>query len=175
MGKIESPVDVVCDAGPLIHLDELNCLDLLSDFSLILIPEVVWQEVFRHRPAISLPTALQCEQSRSAENLSDQLAALSQLLMLHRGEMEALRLCLLSKKRLLLTDDTAARLAANQLGLSVHGTIGLLLRAIRRSQRSREQVLALLRILPTHSSLHIKRDLLEEVITAVQSCAVIIK
>jgi predicted nucleic acid-binding protein len=169
MDRIESSGVIVCDAGPLIHLDELNCLDLLSDFSRILIPAVVWEEVLKHRPDISLPTASQCEQSRSHENLSEQLVALSQLLMLHRGELEALQLCLLSNSRLLLTDDTAARLAANQLGLSVHGTIGLMLRAIRRSQRSREQVLELLRILPTHSSLHIKRDLLEEVIGAVQS------
>jgi hypothetical protein len=29
---------VVCDAGPLIHLDELDCLDLLADFSRIVIP-----------------------------------------------------------------------------------------------------------------------------------------
>jgi hypothetical protein len=28
---------VVCDAGPLIHLDELGCMDLLLDFS-----EVLW-------------------------------------------------------------------------------------------------------------------------------------
>ena len=40
---------VVCDAGPLIHLDELGCLDLLADFSGVLVPEAVWQEVKRHR------------------------------------------------------------------------------------------------------------------------------
>jgi hypothetical protein len=28
-----SLVGVVCDAGPLIHLDEIDCLDLLSDFA----------------------------------------------------------------------------------------------------------------------------------------------
>ncbi len=27
---------VVCDAGPLIHLDELGCLSLLSDFDDVL-------------------------------------------------------------------------------------------------------------------------------------------
>ena len=41
---------VVCDAGPVIHLDELGCLNLLSDFTEILIPEAVWSEVQRHRP-----------------------------------------------------------------------------------------------------------------------------
>ena len=45
-----SPVDVVCDAGPLIHFDELGCLDLLTDFRAVLVPEQVWREVQHHRP-----------------------------------------------------------------------------------------------------------------------------
>lgn len=48
MNKV--PLDVVCDAGPLIHLDELGCLDLLADFRSVLVPEQVRQEVERHRP-----------------------------------------------------------------------------------------------------------------------------
>lgn len=40
---------VVCDAGPLIHLDQLGCLDLLSDFSVVLVPDAVWSEVLKHR------------------------------------------------------------------------------------------------------------------------------
>lgn len=31
----------VCDAGPLIHLDELGCLALLSDFARVLLPASV--------------------------------------------------------------------------------------------------------------------------------------
>lgn len=42
---------VVCDAGPLIHLDELDCLDLLGDFPEVLVPEAVWREVLKHRPS----------------------------------------------------------------------------------------------------------------------------
>ena len=42
---------VVCDAGPLIHLDELGCLDLFGDFSEVLVPEAVWREVLGHRPS----------------------------------------------------------------------------------------------------------------------------
>lgn len=41
---------IVCDAGPLIHLDELGCLHLLNDFEEVLIPKEVWQEVEHHRP-----------------------------------------------------------------------------------------------------------------------------
>jgi hypothetical protein len=45
-----SPLVVVCDAGPLIHLDELGCLDLLADFGTVLVPEQVGREVEHHRP-----------------------------------------------------------------------------------------------------------------------------
>jgi predicted nucleic acid-binding protein len=40
---------VVCDAGPLIHLDEVGCLDVLADFAEVLVPEAVWQEVHGQR------------------------------------------------------------------------------------------------------------------------------
>lgn len=56
---------------------------------------------------------------------------------LHRGEQEALALATKHEDALLLTDDTAARLAAGVLGLGVHGTIGVLIRAIRRAQRTK--------------------------------------
>ena len=54
---IESvPPLVICDAGPVIHLDELGCIDLLSSFSRVLVPVAVWQEVQRHRiRALALP------------------------------------------------------------------------------------------------------------------------
>ncbi len=46
----KSALSVVCDAGPLIHLDELDSLPLLSDFDKVLVPEQVWQEIEKHRP-----------------------------------------------------------------------------------------------------------------------------
>jgi hypothetical protein len=51
---------VVCDAGPLIHLDELDCLDLVGDFPEMLVPEAVWHEVLRHRPAALDKKRLRC-------------------------------------------------------------------------------------------------------------------
>ena len=65
---------------------------------------------------------------------------------------------------LLLTDDAAARIAAKSLGYRSHGTLGVLLRSIRRSQREREAVIAILRTLPKVSTLHIRQSLLEEII-----------
>ena len=46
----QGPPLVVCDAGPLIHLDELDALGLLVDFAEVLVPDAVWREVERHRP-----------------------------------------------------------------------------------------------------------------------------
>jgi hypothetical protein len=51
----------------------------------------------------------------------------------------------------------------------VHGSIGILLRAIRRQQRAPHEVLFLLRDLPSRSTLHIRADLLEEIIARVKS------
>ncbi|MEA3416015.1 MAG: hypothetical protein U9R02_07655 [Thermodesulfobacteriota bacterium] len=39
MDKTKTTMTVVCDAGPIIHLDELGCLHLLSDFQEILLSE----------------------------------------------------------------------------------------------------------------------------------------
>jgi len=47
------PFLTVTDAGPIIHLDELLCLDLLRDFKTLLIPRAVWDEVIRSRPRLT--------------------------------------------------------------------------------------------------------------------------
>ena len=51
MVRNDPPAIVVCDAGPLIHLDELESLSLLSDFE-VWVPKGVWDEVYIHRPTI---------------------------------------------------------------------------------------------------------------------------
>ena len=42
---IENTTDIVCDTGPIIHLDELGCLDLLADFKEILLTVSVVEEI----------------------------------------------------------------------------------------------------------------------------------
>jgi predicted nucleic acid-binding protein len=90
---------------------------------------------------------------------------------LHVGETQALQLAQEHGADLLLTDDTAARLAANQMGLLVHGTLGILLRAVRRQQRDPRTVADLLRTIPSRSTLHIRANLLNEIIAEVESIA----
>lgn len=68
---------------------------------------------------------------------------------------------------LLLTDDTAARLAAKSVSVQAHGTLGIVVRAIRRRQRSPEEVLALLAAIPSRSTLHVRPALLQDIIARV--------
>jgi len=49
MGRIRSKTSVVCDAAPIIHLDELQRLHLMEDFEKVFVPEIVRKEVLTHR------------------------------------------------------------------------------------------------------------------------------
>ena len=84
------------------------------------------------------------------------------------GELEALSLMDNSPAALFLTDDAAARLAAQSLGYRVHGTIGILLRSIRRNRFSLSEVIERLLAIPLKSSLHIRPSLLNGIIERLQ-------
>ena len=160
---------VICDAGPLIHLDELYCLSLLDDFNAILIPAQVWQEVTRHRPEALAKFGPSFQSVNIVLSSDPSFQTLAQSLSLDIGEQAALSLLARHPQAIFLTDDAAARLAAATIGYRVHGTIGILIRAIRRQQLTRDTVLALLRQLPMQSTLHIRSSLLEEIIARLES------
>jgi predicted nucleic acid-binding protein len=157
-------VGVVCDAGPLIHLDELDCLSLLTDFEMVLVPEQVWQEVAYHRSQAFEKTDVPLQRTEVVISAESPFQALVKMLSLDLGEQAALTLMSQHPQAIFLTDDAAARLAAVTLGYRVHGTIGVLLRAIRRQQRTREEVLAILQKLPQQSTLHLRTSLLQDII-----------
>jgi predicted nucleic acid-binding protein len=162
---------VVCDAGPLIHLDELGSLDLLLDFEQVLVPLAVWREVARHRPHVlepdpdRLPHLRQVVVEREAPAA---LTALARSLVLGAGECEALLVALQQPGLILLTDDAAARLAAEALQIRVHGSIGVLVRAVRMERRTREQAIATLQSLGERSSLHVRPALIDEVLSTLR-------
>jgi len=161
---------VIADAGPVIHLHELGCLDLLADFGSVLVPEAVWLEVERHRPS-AFASSGDLFIRRAAKQYSPLVKALTPLYGLHVGEQDALHLCAEFGNCLLLTDDTAARLAAQSLGIAAHGTLGVLIRTIRRQCLTKAEALALLRDIPIRTTLHIRPALLAEVIAEVEAKA----
>lgn len=162
-----SPGLVVADAGPLIHLDELSALDVLSDYTAVLVPNAVWIEVHHHRPQALRQGNIKLV--RQSAPVSEKVNAITALYTLHHGEREALSLCCENGINLLITDDTAARLAAKSLNIAAHGTVGLLIRAVRQKLRTPSEVLNLLAAIPGQTTLHIRQSLLNEVISRVKA------
>lgn len=162
MEKIDAAL-VVADAGPLIHLDELSALDVLRKYSAVLVPHAVWLEVCTHRPKAleNIDVRFVHEQSPV---ISEKINALATLYTLHRGEREAMELCLTKSVGVLLSDDTAARLACQAIHIQTHGTLGLLLRAVRLQIRTAQEILGILESVPEKSSLHIRPELLRSII-----------
>ena len=167
MARTEPGPLVVCDAGPLIHLDELGCLDLISDFRAVLVPEQVWREVEHHRPSALSHPQVRLEHMPVDILTNASFMAMTRLLALAAGEQAALSLMRDHPNAIMLSDDGAARWAANRLGYRVHGTIGILLRAVRRGQRAAGEVLHHLRAIPTSSTLHLRPSLLADIIEQV--------
>jgi len=165
-GMIESPSKVVCDSGPIIHLEEINSLHLLSDFREILISNVVDKEIKRHRRIDfkSLPVVLVPEKIPDNEFL----LTLCRIYSLDAGEIEALAYMENNPQAIFLTDDASARMVAEQMGYKVHGTIGILVRSIRRGQMEVEAVLRILKEIPSQTTLYIRPSLLDDIILKIK-------
>jgi predicted nucleic acid-binding protein len=159
----EAPFKAVCDAGPIIHLEEIGALYLIEDFHEILLSPAVKDEVQKKLPNlfvsvgppfVVLPHALPADQT---------LIAMCRAFSLGTGESEALALMEKDPTAVFLTDDSAARLVAERMGYKVHGTVGILLRSVRRNQLKPKEVLSLLNNIPQKCSLFIKPSLLDEI------------
>ena len=118
---------VVSDTGPLLHLGEADALTLLSWVGEVSIPTAVDREMNRQnqfwqnqKPTWIRGRALTDSHKADAE-------AWEQAGLLGSGEAEAIALARQVRADWLLTDDAAARLFAQSLGLEVHGSLGIVL------------------------------------------------
>jgi hypothetical protein len=119
---------LVADTGPILHLHEARALHLLPLIGTVFLPPPVVAELRSHSPSLwpgAFPEWVK-PQTLLSEN---QLRALQwqRAGLLHGGEAESLALALEIKPDWFLTDDAAARLMAESLGLEVHGSIGVVL------------------------------------------------
>ena len=158
--------NVILDAGPIIHLDEIDSLHLLLDFKKLIIPDAVWREVEYHRPSVFKHKDVNFEKVNVV--LGEDILSVCRLFCLGNGELEALALCSQYPDSILLTDDASARLVAKTLGMRAYGTIGVLLRAIRRKQITPYEAIRILEGIPLKSTLFIRRSLLHEIIDEVK-------
>jgi predicted nucleic acid-binding protein len=168
MGRIRSKISVVCDAGPIIHLDELDCLHLMEDFEKVFVPDIVRKEVLAYRGVTFEDSNVRWNGISHRFPMEAPLETMYRIFSLDAGEVAALAFMSEEPGLMFLTDDAAARVVATKLGYNVHGTIGILIRAVRRDLMKPQEVIGTLRRIPLKSTLHIKASLLEEVISSVK-------
>ncbi len=110
---------VVADSSPLIALERIGRLDILSGlFGAVVVPTAVAKEIaakgflssWMIEQALPNPTDVRLHES-----------------VLHAGEREAIELALQTKADRLLLDDEPARRLAQDFGLPVTGTLGVLI------------------------------------------------
>lgn len=141
----------VADAGPLIHLDEIDSLELLSVVDEVLIPQTVYDEL----EGGTVPSALDEIEYELVE-----ADATESSVDLDPGETAALAVAS-ERSAILLTDDLAARDAAKDLGVDVHGSVGVLVLAFSRGKLSKSEAVDLMRALQTETSLFITDAVVE--------------
>jgi predicted nucleic acid-binding protein len=123
---------LVSDTGPLLHLYEAACLDLLEHAGTIAVPQAVDSEMAQHvrewrtrKPSWITVTSV-------ITPYDAQATAWQQSGLLEVGEAEAIALAHQLGAAWFLTDDAAARVFAAALGLEVHGSLGIVLWATAR-------------------------------------------
>lgn len=128
---------IVSNSGPLIHLAQIDRLQLLRDiFGKVIIPEEVRVEVIDMgknegaADAFLLEDAIEEEWIIVERNSDERVKEIAEKAGIDAGEAEAI---MLGKKEnsLILLDDLAARRFAAGLGLEVAGSVGVILRATK--------------------------------------------
>ena len=156
---------IVSDTGPLFHLTEARALQLLELTGEVHIPRQVAVEMAYLVSDWRTPAWITVELLR--EPHSSEAVAWQHAGLLDAGEAEATALARQVGADWLLTDDAAVRLFASELGIEVHGSLGILLWAAAAGHLDRIEVEAALSRLAA-SSLWVSGRVLEEARSALQ-------
>ena len=114
----------VADAGPLIHLGEVNWFFVLETFSIVWVSPEVASEATCYQPKWqeAAPTNIKIEPPK-AENWG-WWAKRTAFVELDKGEQSAFALWYSHQDAILLCDDLQARIVARDFGIPVIGTVG---------------------------------------------------
>jgi predicted nucleic acid-binding protein len=119
---------LVADTGPILHLHEAGALQLFPLIGKVFLPPVVIAELRAHSPSLWPDAFPEWAQTQTLLSENQQRALQWRRAgLLHGGEAESLALTLQIKPDWFLTDDAAARLMAESLGMEAHGSIGVVL------------------------------------------------
>jgi len=145
-------VTVVLDAGPIIHLDQIDSLELLSSFDKLILPEKVHEEV----SAGDEPSELEkLELKRIEAEDTDEFDDLDE------GESSGLSIARNVDDAVFLTDDLEARQKAKELGIEVHGSVGVVASGFRRGKLDFDEAADKMRALQEETDLFVTDAVVE--------------
>ncbi|MBI2632626.1 hypothetical protein HYW75_06480 [Candidatus Pacearchaeota archaeon] len=162
MGKIK---EAVFDAGPFIHLSEINQLELIKLFSTILTTSYILEECKHLRKEIIKFKHIQEAILKSTAN--DFVKYLVNRYNIDFGEATGISLCKQERIKLFFTDDLEARDVAYNLGFEAHGTISIILRTYKENIISKKETIELIEKLYKGSSLYLSKDLKDWIINEI--------
>lgn len=145
-------VAAVSDAGPLIHLAEIDSLELLSNFDTLLVPEAVSEELERG----GVPDGISALSYELVEANTEGVESQE----LDAGERAALAIAN-AREVVLLTDDLAARESAAEDDVEVHGSIGVIALGDARGAISKDEAASRMRALQRETSLFVTDAVVE--------------
>ncbi|MDE2799559.1 MAG: DUF3368 domain-containing protein [Gemmatimonadota bacterium] len=164
---------VFCNSGPLMALSKIGALDILFRlFGQVRIPTTVYREVVIEGEKQGYLDARVIEMAIRQKQLIVEDVALDDLpfeiISLDLGEKEAIYLGTKEPDSLVLLDDLKAREEAKRLGLTVKGTLGVLIQAYRENLISFSEVNAFLEAIVAHEDIWISAALCREVLKRIE-------
>ena len=159
VGKISA----VADSGPIIHLTEIGCLQILSIFGNLHVPEAVWAETVEcgRIPKDDFLKLSNVERHKLSQSDVIRFVERNNLKTLHLGEHQCLYLCKQISVSILLTDDLAVREKAKYLDLIPVGPLGVVVKAYRLGRISKTEAVRYITALYDVGSLFVTRSIVE--------------
>ena len=145
-------VTIVLDAGPVIHLDQIDSLELLSAFDRLILPEKVHEEVSSGGVPSKLENLeLERVEAEDIEEFDD----------LDAGESSALSIARNVDDAVFLTDDLEARQKAKELSIEVHGSVGVVAFGFGNGEIGFDEAVSKIRALQEEADLFITDAVVE--------------
>jgi predicted nucleic acid-binding protein len=164
-------VKAVSNAGPLMALGKLGLMSLLHAlYDPVLIPAAVYEEVVTRGLAQGQPDAYAVQLAIARNEIAvidvppESLSEVIQAWPLDLGEKHAIQLAVTEAADWVLLDDRLARECAQQLGLNVKGTLGLIVAAYHRQLLSLREVEVIFQSILDRDDIWLNDDLVKQVL-----------
>jgi len=161
---------IISDTTPIISLIKINRLDLLEElFGEVLIPDAVFRELTTNvtfKEEADIVKSSEFIKVSSIQNRKS-LEILQAASGLDAGESEAIILADELKSDVLIIDERRGRKVAQNLGIAITGTIGILIQAYHEKILSEEEVKSCFEYLK-NSSIRLSDTLIQEALSIMQ-------